>query len=35
LREYVLRDYVVLYAATERRIQLLAVKHQKQFVYTL
>jgi len=35
LREYLLQDYVVLYAATQDMVHLLAIKHQKQLLYTL
>jgi len=33
LREYVLHEYVVLYAATRDTVHLLAVKHQRQLSY--
>lgn len=35
LREYVLHEYVVLYAATQDTVHLLAVKHQRQLSYSL
>jgi plasmid stabilization system protein ParE len=35
LREYVLHEYVVLYAATRETVHLLAVKHQRQLSYSL
>ena len=35
LREYVLKDYVILYACTEDEVILLAVKHHRQLRYRL
>lgn len=35
LREYVLRDYLVLYAVHGRQIHLLAIRHQRQLVFRL
>lgn len=35
LREYVLREYTVLYAASPDTVHLLAVKHQRQLSYSL
>lgn len=35
LREYVLHEYVILYAATRDTVHLLAVKHQRQLSYSL
>ncbi|HTT40669.1 MAG TPA: type II toxin-antitoxin system RelE/ParE family toxin [Burkholderiales bacterium] len=35
LREYVLHEYVLLYAASRESVHLLAVKHQRQLSYSL
>jgi hypothetical protein len=35
LREYVLHEYIVLYAASLDTVHLLAVKHQRQLSYSL
>jgi plasmid stabilization system protein ParE len=35
LREYVLKDHVVLYACSDTEIFLLAVRHQRQLQYQL
>lgn len=33
LREFVLQQYVVLYAHSSKRVALLAIKHQRQLTY--
>ncbi len=35
LREYVLRDFLILYAVLDRRIFLLAIRHQRQLAFRL
>ena len=35
LREYVLRDYLVLYSVRGLQIHLLAIRHQRQLVFRL
>jgi plasmid stabilization system protein ParE len=35
LREYVLKDHIVLYAHTDAAVFLLAIKHQRQLEYEL
>ena len=35
LREYVLREYIVLYAASNADVVLLAIKHQRQLRYSV
>ena len=35
LREYVLHEYVMLYATTQDTVHLLAIKHQRQLSYSL
>lgn len=34
LREFVLQQYVVLYAHSSKRVALLAIKHQRQLTYS-
>lgn len=34
LREYVLKQHVVLYAHSSKRVALLAIKHQRQLTYS-
>lgn len=35
LREYVLRDFLILYAVLDRQIFLLAIRHQRQLAFRL